>query len=471
MNSENQINIIGLKNIPLIEKGDNLAVIISNTLKNNENSLEDGDILVIAQTIVSKRNGRIINLNEIKPSEKAEKIFEVITPKVRDKGMPVKDSKLIQLILNESKEILKTEHVLITETNHGFVCANAGIDKSNIKGEENFALLPENPDNDAEKIRKELKTLTGKDIAIIISDSFGRPFRIGSVGVAIGVSGINPLLDKRGSKDLFGYELKTTIIGQVDSLASAAQLIMGEADEGIPIVLIKGYKFEFIENSSIKTILRKKELDLFREGEIENTIKILKNRRSYKFDFDTKKVKRKKIEECIDLARWAPSAHNGQFWRYIIMEIGPMREKLINKMNEKLRQDLEKDGKTELFINTKIKKTQIQLLKAPYLILLCLETADLGKYPDEERTLNEYIMGIQSISASGTYLLLAFELKKLAACWYCAPLYAKEICRDLLKLSESFIPMAFFTVGYPLKKVKAPYRKDLKDLLINLKIK
>ena len=217
MNSENQINIIGLKNIPLIEKGDNLAVIISNTLKNNENSLEDGDILVIAQTIVSKRNGRIINLNEIKPSEKAEKIFEVITPKVRDKGMPVKDSKLIQLILNESKEILKTEHVLITETNHGFVCANAGIDKSNIKGEENFALLPENPDNDAEKIRKELKTLTGKDIAIIISDSFGRPFRLGSVGVAIGVSGINPLLDKRGSKDLFGYELKTTIIGQVDS--------------------------------------------------------------------------------------------------------------------------------------------------------------------------------------------------------------------------------------------------------------
>ncbi|MFX0043225.1 MAG: coenzyme F420-0:L-glutamate ligase [Candidatus Hodarchaeota archaeon] len=465
----NEIQIIGLREIPLIKKGDDIANIILEALKKNNLELISGDIFVIAQTIITKSNGRIRNLKQIIPSSRAIEVHNKISSKAKNMGVPEKSPELIQLILDESKEILKVEHILITETEHGFICANAGIDKSNIEGKENVGLLPSNPDEDAKNIRINLKNLTNKDIAIIISDSFGRPFRVGSVGVALGVSGINPILDKRGKRDLFDYELQSTIIGHVDNLASAAQLVMGEADEGIPIVLIRGYDFELTENISIKSLLREKNIDLFRTGTIENTKKILKNRRSYKFGFDSKKVDKKIIEKCIELARWAPSAHNGQQWRYVILSKGSLRDRLIDKINEKLRFDLEKDGRTDAFIRNKINKTRNNFLEAPFLILLCLDLKNLEIYQDEERSQNEFILGIQSVSCSAVYLLIAFEIEKLAACWYCAPLFTKEIIKEVLKLPESYIPMAFFTVGYPLKPIKAPPRKNLNDIIFNLK--
>ncbi|MFX1301903.1 MAG: coenzyme F420-0:L-glutamate ligase [Promethearchaeota archaeon] len=465
MKIKNEIKIIGLKEIPLIKKGDSIPEIIINALNINRISLEDGDIIVIAQTIVSKSNGRTRNLNDITPSEKALELYKNINPKVKSQGLPEKNPKLIEAILDESKEIIKSEHVLITETKHGFICANAGVDKSNIEGEGIVILLPENPDKEAEKIRTTIKHKTNKEIAIIISDSFGRAFRVGAVGTAIGVSGIDPILDLRGKKDLFGYELQTTVMGQVDSLAAAAQLIMGESDEGIPIVIIRGYKFKFNEKVTIKSILRKKEIDLFRESVDNRLLKILKNRRSYKLPFAIKNVDKKTIEECIEIARWAPSAHNGQYWRYIILERGKQRGSLIDKMNEKLVSDLQKNGNSEEIIKKKVERTRNNFLEAPVLILLCLDTVDLEKYPDNERTQNEFLLGIQSISCSAIYLLLAIEMKKLAACWYCAPLFAKEIIKEELKLPESYIPIAFFTVGYPIKTPKAPNRKELKEII------
>ena len=470
MDLTNRINIIGLENIPLVKKGDNIPKLILESLNKRGLSILDGDIIVIAQSLISKSNGRTRNLNEITPSEKALELYKNISSKSQKQGLPIKDPSLIQAILDESKDIIKGEHVLITETKHGFVCADAGIDKSNIEGKETILLLPENPDQDAAHIRKEIKRQTFKDVGVIISDSFGRPFRIGSVGVAIGVSGINPILDKRGQKDLFGYELQTTMIGQVDSLASAAQMVMGEADEGIPAVLIRGYKFEFNVDAKIDSIIRKKEIDLFREPISEKLIRGMKNRRSYKLDFENKKVNRNIIEECIEIARWAPNAHNRQQWRYIIIENNELRIKLINKMNRKLRNDLEKDGKSQEFIEAKIKKTKVNFVNAPILMLLCLDKRELEKYSDEERFQNEFILGIQSISASATYLLLAFEIKKLAACWYCAPLFAKNIIKETLNLPDSYMPMAFFTVGYPLTNVQAPPRKELKEIIFEPKI-
>ncbi len=320
MDLTNGINIIGLKDIPLVKKGDDIPMLILESLKIMELSLLDGDIIVIAQSLISKSNGRTRNLEEITPSKKALELYKKISTKSRNQGLPLKDPRLIQIILEESKDIIKTEHVLITETKHGFICADAGIDKSNIEGKETISLLPKDSDRDAEKIREEIRKQTLKDVGVIISDSFGRPFRIGAVGVAIGVSGINPVLDMRGKKDLFGYKLQTTMIGQVDSLASAAQIVMGEADEGIPIVLIRGYKFEFNREAKIESIIRNKEIDLFREPIDEKLISYMKKRRSYRLPFETKKVNRKVIEECIEISRWAPSAHNGQQWRYIIIE-------------------------------------------------------------------------------------------------------------------------------------------------------
>ena len=463
---ENHINLIGLKGIPLIKKKDNIANIILEAMKENNLTLDTGDIFVIAQTIISKSTGQIIDLEEVIPSKQANEIYNKITPLADKEKIPIKTPELIQKILDESKEIVKAEHVLIVETKHGFVCANAGIDKSNIEGETKVALLPKDSDFEAQNIRKEIETLTGKKVAIIISDSFGRPFRVGAVGVALGISGINAIVDKRGTQDLFGHILQSTIIGQVDNLASAAQLIMGEANEGLPIVLIKGYKFEFKEEAAINDILRKKEIDIFRDS--KNFTEILKNRRSYKYNFDSKLVQKISILESIDLARWGPSAHNAQPWRYILIEKGKIRNNLIEKMNKKLQEDLINDGKNESFIKTKIEKTRINFIDAPYLIILCLDKSNLEKYTDSERNQNEYLMGIQSISASAIYLLLAFESKNLAACWYCAPLFTKEIVKRELNLPDTYIPMAFFTVGYPLKSLKAPKRKDLNDIIFDI---
>jgi coenzyme F420-0:L-glutamate ligase/coenzyme F420-1:gamma-L-glutamate ligase len=464
-----EIKIIGLKGIPLINSGDNIADIIITALNQNKLNLENKDILVISETFVSKSNGRIRDLKSIKPSKKAIDLYNKITPKAKKSGIPIKPPELIQAILDESKEIIKAEHVLITETKHGFICANAGIDKSNVEGKYNVALLPENPDEDAEKIRKQLKFLTNKDVAIIISDSFGRPFRDGAVGVAVGVSGINAILDKRGEKDLFGYELQSKIIGQVDNLTSAAQLVMGETDEGLPIILIKGYDFEIVDGASIKSILRNKDQDLFRAIEKNCFIDIMKNRRSYKLKFDPKDVDIKIIEECIEIARWAPSAHNGQFWRYVLLEKGELRENLIDAMNKEFRNDLKKDGRSEIYIKNKIDRSRNNFLDAPLLVFLCLDKAELEKYKDEKRSQNEFILGIQSVSCSATYLLLAFQINHLASCWYCAPLFVKQIVKKFLKLPESFIPMALFTVGYPLDSMETPDRKQLSDIIYKIR--
>ncbi|HOI76162.1 MAG TPA: coenzyme F420-0:L-glutamate ligase [Methanofastidiosum sp.] len=245
-----EIRIIPVLDIPLIKEKDDLAKIISQRIK-----LKDNDIIVICETVVSKAQGRIIDIKKIKPGNKAMELSKKTG----------KDPRLVQLILDESKEVLKTgDTVIVVETKDGNICASAGIDVSNVCGDESFVgLLPKDPDQEADKIRISLKKITGKDVAIIISDTQGRPFRSGAIGVAIGVSGMKPLWKRAGEKDLYGYELKSSIIATADEAASAASLLMGQADEGIPVVVIRGARYLKGEGSS-KELLREKEKDLFR---------------------------------------------------------------------------------------------------------------------------------------------------------------------------------------------------------------
>jgi len=249
-----KIEMYGLETIPIVKEGDNVAKLIVEAATREGIDIQEGDIIVIAQTIISRSEGRIVDLKDIKPSPFAEIL-------AKETG---KDPRLVEVILRESKGIVRMGgHHLIMETHHGFICANSGVDRSNVPGEETVSLLPLDPDASARKIRDEIKKLTGKDVAVIISDTFGRPLREGAIGVAIGVAGIDPLYDMRGKKDLFGYELKTTLIAIADELASAAELLMGESDEGIPVVIVRGFKYPKGEYS-IKRLLRPVEKDLFR---------------------------------------------------------------------------------------------------------------------------------------------------------------------------------------------------------------
>ncbi len=252
-----EIKLIGLEGIPLVKSGDDISKIIKEAILKSDYELRDGDIILIAETLISKAEGNIIKLDDIVPSDKAVEIAEICK----------KDPKLVEVILQNSTEIVEVgPNFIVTETKQGFVCANAAIDESNV--EDGLATpVPENPDQSAREIREFLESEFEKDLAVIITDTQGRAFRIGAIGTAIGCSGINPLWVRVGEKDLYGRELETTEIATADELASAASLIMGQADEGLPVVIISGFSaFNHLRktDSDIRPLLRPKEFDVFR---------------------------------------------------------------------------------------------------------------------------------------------------------------------------------------------------------------
>ena len=249
-----KLEIIPVTGLPIIEKGVDVGEIIVKAVKDMGESFIDGDILVIAHSIVSRAEGMSISLKEVVPSAFAQKIAEATG----------KDPRQVEVILRNCRKIVRMgDGVLICETPHGFVCANAGVDASNSGGTDIVIALPKDPDKSAENIRRKVKELTGVDVAVIISDTFGRPFRKGTINVAIGCSGINPLWDRRGEKDLFGRTLLSKVTCIADELASAAELVMGQADEAIPAAIIRGYKYDR-SNLPARVIIRDKNEDLFR---------------------------------------------------------------------------------------------------------------------------------------------------------------------------------------------------------------
>ena len=222
---------IALENFPLVKSGDNIATIIVETAEKNGLEIEEGDVIAVAQKIFSKCENRTVRLGKVVPSEKAEDIAKTIG----------KNAKLVELVLGETERIVKASpEVFLVEDKRGLICINAGIDKSNVEGRGNFTLLPEEPDASARKCRVEIKGLTGKSVAVVICDTYSRPFRRGQVNFAIGFAGIDPFKDYRGKEDLFGQVLKVKNVAIVDEIAAAAELLMGQAKEAMPVVIFKG---------------------------------------------------------------------------------------------------------------------------------------------------------------------------------------------------------------------------------------
>jgi coenzyme F420-0:L-glutamate ligase / coenzyme F420-1:gamma-L-glutamate ligase len=249
------IQVIAVENLPLIGKGDRLAELIAKAAERQGTPILDRDIVVVTHKVVSKIEGQTVNLNEVKPSKEAMEIAEKTK----------KEPAFVEAVLRETKEIVRIgSNSIITENRNGVVCANAGIDKSNVEGDKNVVLLPRNPDESAQKIRSDLKKMTNHEVAVIISDTNGRPLRMGEINVAIGVAGIKPTRDRRGEKDLFGYVLRVKQTAVADELASAAELVIGQANEGIPVAIIRGYDYQVTESTSARDLARPKEADLFR---------------------------------------------------------------------------------------------------------------------------------------------------------------------------------------------------------------
>ena len=241
-----ELRILPLTGVPEVTAGDDVAQYVADAFE-----LEDDDIVVLAQKIVSKAEGRVVRLDDVEPSDRAREIA----------GEDL-DPRRVEVILRESAEIVRVRRpLIIAQTRHGFICASAGVDSSNAPGEGWLVLLPEDPDESAQRIRARLRELTGKTVGVLITDSFGRPWRQGTVDIAIGSAGIPVVLDLRGTRDRVGYELKATFIAVADELASAAELVMGKVG-GVPGALIRGLRLE--GDGRARDLAMPRERDLFR---------------------------------------------------------------------------------------------------------------------------------------------------------------------------------------------------------------
>ncbi|MBN1665782.1 MAG: coenzyme F420-0:L-glutamate ligase [Anaerolineales bacterium] len=253
------LTLTPIPGLPLIQPGDDLAGMLLSSLAAIGIRLLEGDILVLAQKIVSKAEGRLVNLEQVRVSSRAQALAE----------QTEKDPRLVELILQESRQVLRHRPgLIIVEHRLGFVCANAGIDHSNVWGatgrpEDWVLLLPEDPDRSAAELRQQLEAASGKRLGVMIIDSHGRAWRNGTVGTCIGLSGLPGLVDLRGQSDLFGYQLRVTEVGVADELAAGASLVMGQVDEGTPAVHVRGFPYALRE-ARLAELLRAEERDLFR---------------------------------------------------------------------------------------------------------------------------------------------------------------------------------------------------------------
>ena len=248
-----RIELIGLEGLGEIRAGDSIGRLICDACAREQIEVTDDDVLVVAQKIISKSEGRLVNLEAVAPSARAHELGRKLE----------KDPKLVEVILGESRRVIRSGgRALIVETHHGFVCANAGVDQSNV-GLKQVALLPQDPDRSARAIRGEIQRRLGKSPGIIVSDSFGRAWRLGTVDVAVGIAGIKAIRDERGAHDRYGYQLKAAVAAVADEIAAAAELVMGKRD-GIPVVIVRGYQSEKKEDGSVQELLRPETEDLFR---------------------------------------------------------------------------------------------------------------------------------------------------------------------------------------------------------------
>ncbi len=248
------IQVIPITGLPIIQGGDDLAQLVSLASEKQGATLTNGDVVILCHVIVSRAEGNVIDLRDVEPSIPASNFADYSG----------KDPRLVEVVLREARAVRRmAPGVIVTETRQGFVCANSGVDKSNVPGEDIVAPLPNDPDASAKAIRARIKELTGRDVAVIVCDTHGRAHREGEVNVAVGSSGLNVIRDRRGERDLFGYELHIKRTAVADELAAAAELVIGQADEGVPAAIIRGYRYQKSEESRATDLVRPREKDLF----------------------------------------------------------------------------------------------------------------------------------------------------------------------------------------------------------------